>query len=82
MRIETVVSKWGNSLAVRIPQPIAREARLNEGDCLAMDLDRNGSIVLRPARRKYELSELVSRITPGNRHRETDWGEAQGKESW
>src|ERR1035438_1027791 len=75
MRNETTVSKWGNSLAVRIPQAIAKEARLNEGDCLALDLDRDGSIVLRPARRRYELSELVSRITSKNRHRETDWGQ-------
>jgi antitoxin MazE len=82
MRNETTVSKWGNSLAVRIPQAIAKEARLNEGDCLALAFDRDGSIVLRPARRRYELSELVSRITSKNRHRETDWGQPQGEESW
>lgn len=82
MRSETTVSKWGNSLAVRIPQAIVKGARLSEGDCLALDLGRDGSIVLRAARRRYELSELVSRITPKNRHRETDWGEAQGEESW
>jgi antitoxin component of MazEF toxin-antitoxin module len=28
------------------------------------------------------LSELVARITPKNRHRETDWGQPQGEESW
>jgi len=81
MRNQTTVSKWGNSLAVRIPQSIAKEARLNEGDCLALDLDRDGSIVLRATRRKYEPSELVSRITPKNRHGETDWGQPQGNES-
>jgi antitoxin MazE len=47
-----------------------------------MDLDRDGAVVLRSTRRRYELSELVSRITPGNRHRETDWGQPQGKEPW
>ena len=82
MRNETTVSKWGNSLAVRIPRAVAKEARLSEGDCLALNLDRDGSIVLRSARRRYELAELVSRITPKNRHRETDWGPPQGKESW
>ena len=82
MRNETTVSKWGNSLAVRIPQAIAKEARLIEGDSLKIDLDREGGIVLRPARRKYELSELVSQITSKNRHRETNWGQPQGEESW
>jgi antitoxin MazE len=82
MRNETTVSKWGNSLAVRIPRSLANEARLSEGDSLEMDLDADGSIVLRPARKTYELSELVSRITAKNRHRESDWGPAQGQETW
>jgi len=59
----------GNSLAVRIPLAIARQASLNEGDCVALALDGDGGIVLRPTRRRYELSELVARITPKNRHR-------------
>ena len=82
MRNETTVSKWGNSLAVRIPQAIAKQARLNEGDCLALALHRDGSIVLRSTRPKYELSELVSGITPKNRHQETQWGPPKGQESW
>ena len=32
MRNETTVSKWGNSLAVRIPQAVAKEARLKEAE--------------------------------------------------
>jgi antitoxin MazE len=45
-------------------------------------LEPDGGIVLRPARRRYELSDLVARITPANRHRETAWGRPQGKELW
>jgi antitoxin MazE len=82
MRNESTISKWGNSLAIRIPLTIAKQASLAEGDCVKLALDQDGSIVLRPARRKYELSELVARITPKNRHRETDWGRARGEESW
>ncbi len=82
MQNETTVSKWGNSLAVRIPQAIAKQAQLNEGDSVALAVDHEGSIVLRSARPKYKLSELVSRITAKNRHDETDWGGPKGKESW
>jgi antitoxin MazE len=81
MRNKTKVSKWGNSLAARIPQAIVKEARLSQGDCMAMDLDRDDANVLRSARRRHELAKLVSRIKPGNRHRETDWGQPQGAES-
>lgn len=82
MRSEVTVSKWGNSLAVRIPQSVARQASINEGDSLALDLDGQGRIVLHPTQRKYVLSELVSRIKPKNRHRETGWGRPQGGEAW
>jgi antitoxin MazE len=82
MRSEITVSKWGNSLAVRIPQALAKQASLREGDGVALALDSDGSIILRPTRRRYELAELVSRITPKNRHRETDWGKPLGQEYW
>ena len=79
---ESTISKWGNSLAVRIPLAIAKQAGLDEGDSVTLALDRKGGVVLRPVRRKYALSELVARITPKNRHRETDWGPPRGKETW
>ncbi len=82
MRNESTISKWGNSLAVRIPLAIARQASLGEGDRVKLTLDREGGVVLRPARRRYELADLVDRITSKNRHRETDWGQPEGKESW
>ena len=82
MRNETTISKWGNSLAVRIPLMIAKQAGIAEGDSIAMALDNEGAIVLRPTRRRYQLSELVSRITSKNLHRETEWGPRQREESW
>jgi antitoxin MazE len=82
MRNETIISKWGNSLAVRIPLAIAKQANLGEGDCVALDLNKDGGIVLRPTRQKYKLSDLVAQITPRNRHKETDWGKPLGEESW
>ena len=76
------IQKWGNSLAVRIPQGIAKQARISEGDCFALDLQRDGSIVLRATRPRYDVTDLVSRITSKNRHGETDWGAPVGEESW
>jgi len=82
MRNDSKIAKWGNSLAVRIPLAIAKHASLAEGDLVKLALDREGAIVLRRVRRRYELSDLVAQITPKNRHEETDWGRPQGKESW
>jgi len=79
---DTQVSKWGNSLAVRIPRAIVREIGLAEGDWLSLDLEADGSIVLRSTLRKYSLDELVAGISKKNRHGETDWGPGQGKGPW
>jgi len=79
---DTQISKWGNSLAVRIPQALVREARLAEGDRLSLDLADDGSIILRNRRRKYSLDKLVAQIKPGNRHAPSEWGAPRGKEVW
>ena len=76
----TQVAKWGHSLAVRIPKPVAESARLREGDPLTLEVDKNRTIVIRPVRRKYSLDQLVSGITPKNRYGETEWGPRAGKE--
>ena len=78
----TQLAKWGNSLAVRIPTVIAEGARLREGDQLTLAVAKNGAVVIRPARRRYKIEQLVSAITTKNRHPETSWGRPAGKEVW
>jgi antitoxin MazE len=73
------VVKWGNSLAVRIPKAVAERARLREGDPIFIEA-LEGHVELRPTDRIPTLEELVARITPDNRHVETKWGPAVGKE--
>ena len=79
---KTQLAKWGNSLAVRLPRRVVESARLREGDPLSLSVGKDGAVVMRPRRRVYRLQELLSGITPKNRHEETDWGGAVGKEIW
>jgi antitoxin MazE len=81
MAITTQVSKWGNSLGLRLPKSVAREAQLGEGDTVDVSVD-NGTIVIRPSRPRYSLDDLVGRINPRNRHDESDWGRPFGHEVW
>uniref|UniRef100_B8HWP7 Transcriptional regulator/antitoxin, MazE n=1 Tax=Cyanothece sp. (strain PCC 7425 / ATCC 29141) TaxID=395961 RepID=B8HWP7_CYAP4 len=78
----TTVAKWGNSLAVRIPQHIVKEIQLAEGtevDLVVID----GDLVIRPKpRKRYALEELVAAITPENLHVEVESGVAVGNEAW
>jgi antitoxin MazE len=73
------VQKWGNSLAVRIPKAVAQEVGLHPDSDVEMSIQR-GDLVLAPTRREYTLEELVRRITPENRHEETDFGPPVGRE--
>jgi antitoxin MazE len=75
------VAKWGNSLAVRIPKAVARETGLMQGTTVQMTT-ANGGLLITPAARRYGVKQLVSSITPQNRHAETDWGGPVGQEVW
>ncbi len=76
------VAKWGNSLALRIPQHIVKAIQLTEGsevDLVVID----GNLVVKPRPRlSYSLEELVAAITPENLHSEVDSGVAMGHEAW
>ena len=56
------VSKWGNSLAVRLPKALVDELGLKEGDELNVVAAGNGAIEVetRQARRKAALERLAS----------------------
>ncbi len=76
------IRRWGNSLAVRIPKPIAGSAKLRDGDEVDVKATGPGSLRLIASRRKPTLGDLVRRITAKNRHREADWGPPRGGEVW
>lgn len=76
------VRKWGNSSAVRIPAPVLRASRLHLNEPVDVR-EEDGRIVIEPLRKKtYSLEELVSQITPKNRHLGIDTGPAMGNEVW
>jgi antitoxin MazE len=57
------VSKWGNSLAVRLPKALVDELGLKEGDELNLVAAGNGAIEVetRQARRKAALERMAAR---------------------
>ena len=43
------ISKWGNSLAMRIPAEVARRFGLRDGDSVQAQITDDGSLSIRPA---------------------------------
>ena len=76
------VAKWGNSLAIRIPQSLARQVCVVEGTEISLSVV-DGALVIQPIKQKrYSLEELVEAITPENVHAEIDSGAIVGNEVW
>ena len=73
------VSRWGNSLGLRIPKDIAARAGLREG--ARVEIEAEGErIIISPARRRYVLAELLEGMTPEAMREAFDWGPDRGRE--
>jgi antitoxin MazE len=80
--MKTQIRKWGNSLAVRIPKAFAANLGLVQESSVELALE-DGNLVVRPSPSpKYQLSELLDRVSEDNLHNEEDYGRAVGNEEW
>ena len=62
--MRALVSKWGNSLAIRLPKVAVDKFRLEEG--IPVELSIEGDrIEIRAARPYYRLEDLLAQIAPG-----------------
>ena len=68
------ISKWGNSLGLRVPRDIAARTGLTEGARVEMEGFADGRIVITPSRRRLTIEELVVGMTPERSDlMEDDW---------
>lgn len=74
--IEATVTKWGNSLAIRIPQPIAAQLGVKENSNVSLELDGDRLII----KCGQTLNEMLAMVTDENKHQLIDFGAPRGKE--
>jgi antitoxin MazE len=79
--MEVRVQKWGNSLAVRLPKPVAKDADLEEGSVVDIRVVE-GKLVAEPIGPRYALEDLLRRVKRSNLHEEVDTGAPVGREVW
>lgn len=75
------IKKWGNSLALRLP------ASVLGGTVFELDLEvdvrvEGNRLIIEPVREPMDLTTLLAKVTPLNRHDLVDWGPPVGKEVW
>ena len=79
--MQAQVLKWGNSLAVRIPKPVADDAHLQLGDPLEIAVAADGSVQMHRVGEVPTLAQLVAQITLENRNAEIAVGPEIGREA-
>ena len=77
--MEVQFSKWGNSVALRIPSKVAEALGIGPGNMADLELRRD-RMVITPHSGKYKLDDLLSGISAENLHGECTVGSTVGAE--
>ncbi|OGV26628.1 MAG: hypothetical protein A3F18_06555 [Legionellales bacterium RIFCSPHIGHO2_12_FULL_37_14] len=56
------VQKWGNSLAVRIPAPVAQRMHLIPGTIIELSMQENMVVIKSVASKRISLDERIARF--------------------
>ena len=66
------ITRWGNSLGVRIPKDLARRLGMTVGTVVEVTAEGD-RLVLQAAKPIYRLEELLDGMTPEAMHQALDW---------
>jgi antitoxin MazE len=78
--MRTTVSRWGNSLGLRIPRGLAKHAGLTEGSLIDLRVE-NGRLIAEPIAVET-LDALLAKVSPENLHTELFVDTPRGREVW
>ena len=78
--MNSVIGKWGNSSAVRLPAAILSQAGLSPQDKITLSVLDGRIVIEKTQDASYDLDELLTAITPENQQTEVDFGHPVGKE--
>jgi len=68
--MEVKVTKWGNSLGIRLNKEIVEAIHLKENDIVELEVIDNKLVILP----KQTLEDMLSKINENNLHNEIDFG--------
>ena len=76
------IKHWGNSLGVRLPAAVAREARLDADQQVRITVE-DGRVVITPlVHQKLSLEDRLKRFDPQRHGSEAMASPAMGAEQW
>jgi antitoxin MazE len=80
--MRATISRWGNSLALRLPKAALDAAGLREGD--SVTITDEGGVLRIAAIGRVDVHALIASITPETLHRDEEWidAPARDRELW
>lgn len=71
MATKVQITKWGNSLGLRVPRDLAARVGFTEGT--RVDVEARGDrLLVTKSSRRFTLDELLAKMTPEREHRAVD----------
>jgi antitoxin MazE len=59
--MQTTISKWGNSQALRLPKAVVNQLYIDTGDVVDIDVKDN-NIIIKPIKKKSQLDKLLAKM--------------------
>jgi antitoxin MazE len=77
--MQVQLSKWGNSLGLRLPRALAAQIGASEGQKVSIVAD-GARLIIEPVPAAFSLKDLLVNMTPDAMRDAFDWGEDAGRE--
>ncbi len=77
--MQVQLSKWGNSLGLRLPRALAQQIGASEGQKVNIVAD-GARLIIEPVAPTFSLQDLLVNMTPESMRAAFDWGEDEGRE--
>jgi len=77
--MQVLLSKWGNSLGLRLPKALTAEIGMSEGQKVEVRVE-GGRIIVEPVRKTPTLEQMMENVTPEAMREAWDWGDDMGRE--
>jgi antitoxin MazE len=77
--MQVQLSKWGNSLGLRLPKSLAQQIGVEAGQKVRV-VAEGDRLIVEPVSRAWSLNDLLANMTPETMGAAFSWGEDRGRE--